>query len=117
MAKFKINISDPKTGKTSSIELEGPKAQPLIGHEIGDLIDGSIVNLTGKKLKITGGSDKNGFPMKSTIHGGGKKQIIISNGTGFNPKKPGERRRKIVRGRMITEETYQINMKVAEEKN
>ncbi len=114
MAKFKINISDPKTGKTSSIELEGPKAQPLIGHEIGDIIDGALVNLAGKKLKITGGSDKNGFPMRSSVHGGGKKQIILSGGTGFNQKRPGERKRKTVRGRMITEETYQINMKIIE---
>jgi len=52
--------------------------------------------------------------MRSSVHGGGKKQVILSGGTGFNQKRSGERKRKIVRGRMITEETYQINMKIIE---
>lgn len=115
MVKFKINISDPKTGKTTAVELEGARAQPLIGHGIGDVLDGALLGLPGRKLKITGGSDKDGFPMREDVHGGGKKKLILAGGVGFRPRKPGERRRKVVRGRMITEETYQINMKVVEE--
>ena len=32
MAKFKIVISDPETGKARSVELEGERAVPLIGR-------------------------------------------------------------------------------------
>ncbi len=55
--------------------------------------------------------------MRIDIQGGGKKRVILSGGVGFNPKKKGERRRKLVRGRMITEDTYELNMVVMEEKS
>jgi small subunit ribosomal protein S6e len=114
MAKFKLKISDPKTGKSSAFELEGTKAQPLIGHRINDIIDGTILGVGFKKIKITGGTDKDGIPMRADVHGGAKKYVLISNGAGINPKKPGERKRKLVRGNTITEETYQINAVVVE---
>ncbi|MFQ6065147.1 MAG: S6e family ribosomal protein, partial [Candidatus Bathyarchaeia archaeon] len=63
MAKFKIVISDPETGKSKSVESEGSRAVPLIGRKLGDVIDGSVVGMSGYRLRITGGSDKDGFPM------------------------------------------------------
>lgn len=117
MAKFKITISDPKTGKSKSVELEGAKATPLIGRKIGDIIDGSIVGIPGVKLIITGGSDKDGFPMRPDVHGGVKTRILLSGGPGFKPRNKGERRRKMVRGNTITEDTLQINMKIVEDKS
>lgn len=114
MVKFKLIISDPKTGKSKTVELEGSKAQPLIGHKINDIVDATILGIGFKKIKITGGSDKDGIPMRPDVHGGAKKYVLISNGVGINPKKPGERKRKLVRGNMITEETYQINAIVVE---
>jgi len=65
-------------------------------------------------LQITGGSDKDGFPMRRNVHGGVRRKIILSGGTGFNPQKEGERRRKTVRGNVITEEIVQINLKIVE---
>jgi len=112
VAKFKLITSDPASLKVTVSELEGPKAQPLIGRELGDTVDGSLLGLGGKRLRITGGSDKDGIPMRSDIHGGAKKYVVLAGGTGFRPESPGERRRKLVRGRMITEETYQLNLVV-----
>ena len=112
MAKFKLIISDPASRKVTISELEGPKAQPLIGRELGEVIEGSLIGLGGKRLKMAGGSDKDGIPMRFDIHGGAKKYVVLAGGTGFKPKSPGERRRKLVRGRMITEETYQLNLVV-----
>jgi small subunit ribosomal protein S6e len=114
MAKFKIIISDPEKGNSQIVELEGSRAAPLIGRKIGEEIDGAIVGLSGKKLQITGGSDKDGFPMRADVHGGVRARIILSQGTGFKPNKKGERRRKTVRGNVITEEIVQINMKIME---
>ena len=115
MAKLKLNVSDSSTKKVSIHELEGPRAQPLIGREIGDVVDGSLIGMDKAKLQITGGSDKDGIPMRSDVHGGAKKYAILSGGVGFNPTTPGERRRKLVRGKMITDQTYQINLRVANE--
>lgn len=114
MAKFKIIISDPETGKSRSIEVEGPQAVPLVGRKLGEVIDGSVVKMRGHKLKITGGSDKDGFPMRPNVHGGVRIGVILSEGVGFHPSRRGERQRKTLRGNVITEEIVQINMKVVE---
>jgi small subunit ribosomal protein S6e len=109
MAKFKLIISDPSTGKSSASEIEGARAQALVGRSLGETIDGSALGIGQGKFLISGGCDKNGIPMRADVHGGVKKYIVLSNGPGFNPTRHGERRRKLVRGKMITDETYQIN--------
>jgi len=114
MATFKVVISDPKTGKAKQIEVSGDKANAFIGKKIGDIIEGSVIGLSGYKLKITGGTDKDGFPMRPDIHGAVRKRVLLSAGPGFKPRKPGERRRKTVRGNAISEDIVQINTVVVE---
>jgi small subunit ribosomal protein S6e len=115
LAKFKLIVSDPASGKSSASELEGARAQALIGRSLGETIDGSPLGIAQSKLRITGGCDKNGIPMRADVHGGVKKYIVLSAGPGFKPTRHGERRRKLVRGRTITEETYQINFALTKE--
>jgi small subunit ribosomal protein S6e len=114
MAKFKVVVSDPETGASKSVELEGARAAPLIGRRMGEVIDGSIVDLPGHKVQITGGSDKDGFPMRPNVHGGVRREVVLSGGVGFNPETRGARRRKTVRGNVITDEIVQVNMKIVE---
>ncbi|UCG44934.1 MAG: 30S ribosomal protein S6e [Candidatus Bathyarchaeota archaeon] len=114
MAKFKIVISDPETGESQFTEVEGPRAVPLIGKKTGETIDGSIVGSPGHKLKITGGSDKDGFPVRPSVHGGVRINAVLSGGVGFHSQTKGERRRKTLRGNVITEDIVQINMKIVE---
>ncbi len=114
MAKFKIIISDPETGTSKTVEVEETRTIPLIGRKISEIIDGSIMGLPGHKLQITGGSDKDGFPIRSNVHGGVRRRVMLSGGIGFNPQHKGERRRKTVRGNVITDEIVQINMKIVE---
>ncbi len=114
MAKFKIIISDPETGKSQFVEVEEAQAVPLISRKLGEVIDGAAVKLPGHKLMITGGSDKDGFPMRPNIHGGVRVGAIISEGVGFHPSQGGERKRKTLRGNVITEAIVQINMKIVE---
>ncbi|MEM1581147.1 MAG: 30S ribosomal protein S6e [candidate division WOR-3 bacterium] len=117
MAKFKIIVSDPKTGGSKAFEIEGARAIPLIGKRIGDIIDGSVVGMPGVKLMITGGSDKDGFPMRPDVHGGVKTEVLLSGGVGFKPKNKGERRRRTVRGNVITEDIVQVNVRIVEEES
>jgi small subunit ribosomal protein S6e len=109
MAKFKLIVSDPGTGKCVVSELEGARAQALIGRSLGEVVDGSALGIAGRAV-ISGGCDKNGVPMRADVHGGAKKYIVLSSGPGFRPKKSGERKRKLLRGRTITDETYQVNV-------
>jgi len=115
LAKFKLIVSDPANGKSSASEIEGSRAQALIGRSLGETIDGSPLGIAQSKLRITGGCDKNGIPMRADVHGGVKKYIVLSSGPGFKPSRHGERRRKLVRGRTITDETYQINFALTKE--
>jgi small subunit ribosomal protein S6e len=115
LAKFKLIVSDPANGKSSASEIEGARAQALIGRSLGETIDGSPLGIAQSRLRITGGCDKNGIPMRPDVHGGVKKYIVLSAGPGFKPKRHGERRRKLVRGRTITDETYQINFALTKE--
>ncbi len=114
MAKFKVIVSDPEEGKSKVVELEEARATPLIGRRIGEIIDGSVVDLPGQIVQITGGSDKDGFPMRPSVHGGVRRRIILSGGAGFNPQHEGLRKRKTIRGNVVTDEIVQINLKIVE---
>ncbi len=108
----KVVVSDPETGKAYNIELDEAKAKIFIGKKIGDIVKASPIGLKGYELKITGGSDKDGFPMRKDIHGGVRKKILLTSPPGYRPKRKGVRRRKMVRGNEITPEIVQINTKI-----
>jgi small subunit ribosomal protein S6e len=110
MAKFKLSVSTPD-GKVQNLEVEGDRAQPLLGKRVGETLDGTALGIQGTKLEITGGSDKDGFPMRRDVHGGVRKEALLGKGVGFNATKEGERRRKLVRGNTITEDIAQVNLK------
>ncbi|MEM1540061.1 MAG: 30S ribosomal protein S6e [Candidatus Bathyarchaeia archaeon] len=114
MAKFKVIVSDPEDGTSKTMELEDARAVPLIGKKIGDVIDGAVLGLAGYKVQITGGSDKDGFPMRPDVHGGVRRSVVLSGGVGFYQKREGERKRKMVRGNVITDDIVQVNMKIVE---
>jgi small subunit ribosomal protein S6e len=114
LAEFRAVISDPKDGKSYQTPVSGHHANSLIGKKIGDVVDGIFVGLPGFKLEITGGSDKDGFPMRKDLPGPRRKKLLISKSIGFNSKKNGLRRRKNVRGNTIAPDTLQINMKITQ---
>ena len=85
-------------------------ANPLLGLQIGNETDAAIVGLSGK-LKVTGGSDKSGVPMRSDIHGAARKRVLLSKGIGLQDAEIGQRVRKLMRGNTVSEEIYQLNCK------
>ena len=114
MAKFKVIVSDPETGTSKVVELEEARAVPLIGRRVGETLDGAVVDLPAHKILITGGSDKDGIPIRGNVHGGVRRAVVLSGGAGFKPNRKGERRRKTVRGSVITDEIVQLNIKITE---
>lgn len=105
---FKVVISDPK-GKSYQKEIPDNEEKNFYGLKIGQTFRGEIMGLTGYEFKITGGTDKDGFPMRSDIHTGTRKRILVANGPGFRPTRDGLRRRKTIRGNTISNEIMQIN--------
>ncbi|MCC6039573.1 MAG: 30S ribosomal protein S6e [Thermofilum sp.] len=114
MPEFKVVISDPKTGKAEQVEVKGEQALRLIGHKIGDVIDGALVGKPGVKLKITGGSGRAGEPMRPDIPGPRKGYFLLSGPPGYHPPEKGTRKRKFVRGNTISEDIVQINTVIVE---
>jgi small subunit ribosomal protein S6e len=107
LVTFKLVVGDKK-GKVVSYEVKDDKAKPLLGLRIGDVFDATLIGLPGK-IKITGGSDRSGIPMRPDVHGAVKKYVLLTKGTGLRNVRKGERKRKLVRGNVISEDIYQIN--------
>lgn len=107
MANFKLTVSDTK-GRSINRELKDDDAGPLLGLQIGDQTGASVVGLEGT-LRITGGSDRSGVPMRRDIHGISRKRVLIVKGVGLQKAEAGQRVRKLMRGNTISEEIYQVN--------
>ena len=132
---FKAVVNDTKTsskGRSYSMEISGANYNHFLGKKIGDSVDGMFLGegdsaLTGYKLEITGGSDVTGRPMRPDLDGSGVKSVLITAGIGYKGKKyvnknskeyrykyDGLRRRRNLRGNVISQDTRQINLKVVE---
>ncbi len=107
-------ISDPSTGSSRRVEIDNAKLRSLIGTRIGQVTDGALADMQGYKLKLTGGTDKDGIPMRPDVHGSAKPQIILSGGIGYKPTNKGELKRKVVRGNTVSAETTYLNFVIVE---
>jgi len=68
---------------------------------MGTEIDGEILSdeYKGYLFKITGGNDKQGFPMKQGVLVNGRVRLLMTKRTTtYRPRRTGERKRKSVRG-------------------
>jgi small subunit ribosomal protein S6e len=112
MADFKLVVSDPKTGKAYNVDVAGAKSNKIIGKPIGSELEGDVAGLPGYKLVITGGTDKDGMPMRGDLPGQGRRRILLSGGVGYHPVADGMRKRKLLRANEVTAELVQLNAKV-----
>ncbi len=106
---MKVVYSDRKSGKTAEAEVPKEKEAFLIGKKIGEDIEGSVINLDGFTLSITGLSDAMGSPSRSEIEGTRKARPLLGSGPGIRNTKKGNRERKLVRGNTVSSETAQVN--------
>ncbi len=107
--KFGSQEFEAKAYRTRAFQLTvDQNKSSLIGRKIGEVVDFGALG-TPLKLKITGGSDNSGFPMRPDVGGGVKKRLLISGPPGYHPEEDGERRRKTVRGNMVVQDVVQVN--------
>ncbi len=109
---MKIVIADVKEGRNYQRELTDSEASTFYGKKINDKFDGALVGFDGYEFEITGGSDKQGFPMRKGIISAGRVKAIISKGPGLRKTKKGFRVKKTLRGGIISPEIIQLNVKV-----
>ncbi|MEK6830366.1 MAG: S6e family ribosomal protein [Nanoarchaeota archaeon] len=120
---FKLNIATA-SGKTYKMETEN---EVFLEKSLNDKIEGKEVSgdFSGYEFEITGTSDKAGFPSFKEVEGIGLGKLLLGYGKGMHKKprglkkvgsKPeGLRLRKTVRGKIISPDIIQINLKVLKE--
>ena len=125
---FKINISE-KSGKTYKLELD---TEEFLEKQLHDKINGKdlLPDMEGYELEIAGASDRAGFTAMKEVPGVGLKKLLLGYGKAMrqrprkegkkkpsNPRPKGLRLRRTVRGRVISPEIVQINLKVLKQGN
>lgn len=102
---MKFNISYPATGCQKLFEIvDDHKVRIFFDKRIGSevLADPLGDDWKGYIFKITGGNDKQGFPMKQGVLTNGRVRLLLSKDHScYHPRKDGERRRKSVRGCIV----------------
>lgn len=99
---MKLNISYPANGTNKLIDVDDDrKLRVFMEKRMGNEVPGDSVGdeFKGYIFKITGGNDKQGFPMKQGVLHPTRVRLLLSKGHScYRPRRSGERRRKSVRG-------------------
>lgn len=102
---MKLNISYPATGRQKLVEIEDErKLRPFFDKRMGAEVSGDTIGdeWKGYIFKITGGNDKQGFPMKQGVLTNGRVRLLLKDGHScFRERRTGERKRKSVRGCIV----------------
>ena len=112
MVEFKLTISNPKAKRSYKKVIWEPETSIFIGKKINDTIK-EVSSLKGYEFIITGGSDKQGFPMRPDLPSASRKKLLMTSGPGVKIKRKGMKRRKTVVGNTINANISQINLKVS----
>jgi len=117
---MKLIIADPTTGGVKSVEIEDDflRKANLGDYRMGQEIDGHIFGeaFSGYKFRISGGQDKDGFPMKQGVMTASRVRLLLKPGTtGFQQwrARAGERKRRSVRGCILAMDLASISLVVA----
>jgi len=113
---MKLNIAYPRTGCQKVIEVDDEnKLRTFYDKKIAQEVDGDVLgdDFKGYVFKITGGNDKQGFPMKQGILTASRVRLLLSDGhTCYRTRKTGERKRKSIRGCIVSSELSVLNLVV-----
>ena len=106
-------IADRNSGKTYKKDISEDVLGSLAGRKIGEEIDGIFFEMPGYKMKLTGGSANDGFPMKKDLSIMGKKRILITYNKGRKGKN-GVRKRVTFRGNTLGSDISQLNLVITQ---
>jgi len=102
---MKLNFAYPATGAQKLIEIEDElKVRFLYDRRMGSEVDMDPLGpeYKGYVCRISGGNDKQGFPMKQGVLAAGRVRLLMAKGTScYRPRRNGERKRKSVHGCIV----------------
>jgi len=111
---MKINVAYPAGGGQKLIQFDNDQQlrvffEKRIGAEVP--VDSLGPEWKGYVMRITGGADKEGFPMKQGVLTPGRVRLLLNERSGcFHALRKGERRRKSVRGCIVDQNLSVINL-------
>lgn len=113
---MKLNISYPTTGAQKLIEVEDDrKLRAFFDKRISHEVEGDNLgdDFKGYIFRISGGNDKQGFAMMQGVLTQNRVRVLMQKGMpGYRPRKRGERKRKSVRGAIVSNELSVMNLVV-----
>jgi len=113
---MKLHIAYPTTGCQKVVEIDDErKLRAFYDKRISHEVEGHHVSdeFKGYVFKITGGNDKQGFPMKQGVLTSGRVRLLMSEGHScYRTRKRGERKRKSVRGCIVSGDLSVLNLVV-----
>lgn len=113
---MKLNIAFPATGSQKQIEIDDElKLRGFYDKRISHEVEGDILgdDFKGYVLRIAGGNDAQGFPMKQGVLTNTRVQLLLGDGQScFRKRRSGMRKRKSVRGCIVGPDLSVINLVV-----
>jgi len=111
---MKLNIAYPATGCQKMIEVEDEnKLRAFYDKRMSAEVDGGALGDEFKEyvFRIMGGNDLQGFPMKQGVLTTTRVRLLLSKGHScYRPRREGERKRKSVRGCVVSSEISALNL-------
>lgn len=111
---MKFNIAYPVTGCQKVIEVDDErKLRAFYDRRMTHEVDGGVLGdeFKGYVFKITGGNDLQGFPMKQGILTTTRVRLLLDkNHSCYRTRRRGERKRKSVRGCIVSAEISILNL-------
>ncbi|KAH8287778.1 hypothetical protein KR054_012679 [Drosophila jambulina] len=102
---MQLNVSFPATGCQKLFEVvDEHKLRVFYEKRMGQVVEADILGdeWKGYQLRIAGGNDKQGFPMKQGVLTHGRVRLLLKKGHScYRPRRTGERKRKSVRGCIV----------------
>ncbi|KAF6779436.1 hypothetical protein AHF37_01601 [Paragonimus kellicotti] len=113
---MKLNIAYPANGTQTCIDIDDEhKLRPFYEKRMATEIPVDFLGdeWKGYVARITGGNDKQGFPMKQGVLTNGRVRLLLSKGHScYRPRRKGERKRKSVRGCIVDSNLSVLNLVV-----
>jgi small subunit ribosomal protein S6e len=102
---MKLNVAFPATSCQKLFEINDEhKLRMFYDKRIGAELEADPLGeeWKGYIFRITGGNDKQGFPMKQGVLSNGRVRLLMSKGHScYRPRRQGEKKRKSVRGCIV----------------